>query len=76
MEKILQSSDGSGNLSITIKGLLLGLVPLVISLLSSQGYSVAENDLVSFIEKVFIIASAVTFIMGLVKKAYYATRKQ
>jgi hypothetical protein len=74
--KILRSSTGSGNLSLTIKGLLISLVPITIAILQAQGYSIAEADLTQAIDTVFTTIASVTVAVGLIRKIYLsATRK-
>lgn len=76
MKKILQSSTGSGNLSLTVKGLLLSLVPIAIAILSAQGYSIAEADLTKAIEDAFTIIASITVFLGLVRKIYLSAFKK
>jgi uncharacterized membrane protein len=70
MKKVLTSSSGSGNLSLTIKGLLLALVPVIISIAKTQGIEVAESDVVNIINNIFTIASLIAVVIGLVRKIY------
>lgn len=72
MPKFLQSSVGDGSLSLTIKGLLIGLVPTMISLFQFYGYNISENVLINIIENVFAIISLITITYGLLRKLYYS----
>ena len=76
MKKILQSSTGSGNLSLTVKGLLLSLVPIIITIASTQGVSLAEADLVKLINDVFAIIAGITVVAGLARKIYLSAFKK
>jgi len=67
-----QSSTGSENMALTIKGALLAIVPVVIAILSSQGYALTENDVVEVINSAFTTVSAVFVFFGLARKLYYA----
>lgn len=71
-EKWYTSSTGSGNMALTIKGALLALVPIVIAILSSQGYTLTENDIVEVINTGFTAISAVALFLGLARKMYYS----
>ncbi len=71
-EKWFTSSTGSGNMALTIKGALLAIVPIVIAILSSQGYTLTENDLVEVINTGFTVVSAVAVFLGVARKMYYA----
>jgi len=70
--KWYQSSTGSENMALTIKGALLAIVPIVIAVLSSQGYTLTENDVVEVINAAFTTVSAIFVFFGLARKMYYA----
>lgn len=76
MKKILQSSTGSGNLSLTIKGLLLSLVPIAIAIASAQGVTLAEADLTKFINDLFTVIASITVVIGLARKIYLSATKK
>jgi len=71
-DKWFTSSTGSGNMALTIKGALLAIVPIVIAILSSQGYTLTENDIVDVINTGFTVVSAVAVFLGVARKMYYA----
>ena len=71
-DKWFTSSTGSGNMALTIKGALLAIVPIVIAILSSQGYTLTENDVVEVINAAFTTVSAIFVFFGLARKMYYA----
>lgn len=71
-EKWFNSSTGSGNMALTVKGALLAIVPIVIAILSSQGYTLTENDVVDIINTGFTVVSAVAVFLGVARKMYYA----
>jgi len=71
-EKWFTSSTGSGNMALTVKGALLAIVPIVIAVLSSQGYTLTENDVVDVINTGFTVVSAVAVFFGVARKMYYA----
>ena len=70
--KWYQSSTGSQNIALTIKGALLAIVPILIAILSSQGYTITENDIVEIINSLFTTISAIALFLGLGRKLYYA----
>jgi len=70
--KWYQSSTGSENMALTIKGALLAIVPIVIAVLSSQGYTLTENDIVDVINTGFTVVSAIVVFLGVARKMYYA----
>ena len=75
MNKWFLSSDGSGNLSLTIKSLLLGIVPVVVVIARMHGFEIVENDLVQILENVFAFATLVGVTYGLCRKVYFAFKK-
>lgn len=74
-KKWYESSTGTGNLALTVKGALLALVPVAIAVLSSQGINLAESDVVDFINSVFTALSAIALVFGLGRKVYYSLKK-
>lgn len=68
------SSDGSGDLSLTIKSLLLAIVPLAVSLVKVYGYNIDENDIVAFINNAFTLVSVAGILVGLGRKIWYRFR--
>lgn len=74
-KKWYESSTGTGNLALTVKGALLALVPVAIAVLSSQGINLAESDVVDFINSVFTALSAIALVLGLGRKVYYSLKK-
>jgi hypothetical protein len=63
-----RSSTGSGNLSLTVKGVLLALVPIIIALAGMFGLDLAEATLVDLIEAISAAIAAVIIVVGLVRK--------
>lgn len=63
------SSTGQG-LSLTIKGLLIGLIPAIIAVGKLSGVDIAESDLTAVIEAVTQIIAGITILIGFGRKAY------
>ena len=70
----LQSSDGSGNLSLTIRGVLVAGVPAIVAICNHFGFAWTDNDLVQAIDGGFAAVAALVVVWGILKKLYY-TRK-
>lgn len=73
---VFSSSDASA-VSMTVKGFLLGLVPLVAVLLGvahikvgSDQLSAAVDGIVSLLQAVLAVVSAVVFLVGVVRKLW------
>lgn len=69
--KWYHSSDGSGNLSLTIRGALVALVPILVAILSSQGINIDQNIIVDFIDSIFAAAATIMIVYGLGRKILY-----
>ena len=69
--KLTRSSDGTGNLSLTIKGILTFLIPVIIYIAAHFGVTILETDLVSMIDGIVTIVAGVTIVLGLSKKFYF-----
>lgn len=72
--KILKSSTGSGNLSLTVKGLLVALIPLAIAGANHYGIIIDENTLFDGVEQLFTAISAVMVLVGIARKVYYQVK--
>lgn len=81
MQKLLQwlivSSANPSKLSATVKGLLLGVLPVVVYLTGLAHLNVGESDLKALIDGIATVVevglglvSAVVFVIGLVRKIY------
>lgn len=73
--KWYESSNGSGNLAITVKGAAIAFIPLFISILQSQGVEITEGQVVEFIEQVFTFVSVSLVLFGTVRKGYYLFKR-
>ena len=65
------SVPGSDSISLTIKSLLLAIVPVAVMITKSYGLDLAETDLVEIVEKGFAALAAVGIVYGLFRKLYY-----
>ena len=68
------SSTGSG-LSLTIKGVLVGLVPLIVGLAKVYGYDLTEGDLLNFIDVGFQAVALTLVVFGLGRKLFYTFKR-
>jgi len=73
--KWYESSNGSGNLALSVKGASLAFIPLIISILRSQGVEITEEKVTEVIEQVFTLVSVAFVLLGTVRKAYYAFKR-
>lgn len=64
----LTSSADSQKLALTVKGILVGIIPLLLIVAQSQGWNLGQNDLNNFAEAVstLIIAYGGVFSAGMV----------
>ena len=69
--RILQSSANPQNLALTAKGIIWGMIPLMIFLASTQGVVLTEIGIVDFINRGLFIISEILILIGLLRKAYY-----
>lgn len=64
------SSTGQG-VSLTLKGILVGLVPLISGLSKVYGYDVPEGEILELVETVFQVVSLGMVLIGLGRKLLY-----
>ena len=65
---LLKSSANSGKLSLTVKGLLVSLIPLVIAIADKYGVSLVETELSGIVENFFTMVSLGMVIYGASRK--------
>lgn len=70
MRKIFGSSASPDKVGLTIKGVGLGLIPVLIIALKIAGVSVLESDLVSLIESLSTAVASIMVIYGLLRKLW------
>lgn len=71
----LVSSKDATKLSLTVRGLLLQLVPVVMLVAQAKGIGVVETDLVAIIEGVTAIVAMVISAVGLIMTVWGLVRK-
>lgn len=71
MNKWFLSSTNSGDLSLTIKSLLLGIVPVLVTFAKLNGIELAENDLVGLVDNSFAVLALLGVIIGLGRKIWF-----
>lgn len=75
MNKWFLSSTGSGDLSLTIKGILLSIVPMVLIIAHTLGYDVTNTQVESIITDITTGISALMVVVGLIRKLVFAFKK-
>lgn len=73
-KKWWQSSSHEG-LSLTLKGAIVGVVPLITLVLNQTGIDIAEGEIVSFVEAVWGMVAAALIAFGLGRKIAYKFKK-
>jgi len=73
--EVLRSSVDPQKMSLTIKGILLGLVPLAILITARLGYNLVENDLLLLIDSSIALLSAFFVVCGLIRKIVVKLKK-
>lgn len=65
---LVASSSGSGNLSTTLKGLLVLMIPVLISIGRKYNIEVTETQVMEIIQKATEIIGQTMLVIGLVRK--------
>jgi len=74
MNSLIRSSANENKLALTIKGILIGLIPVIIIVLSVLGLNIGTEELTDVITQITaIIAGAVT-LYGLGRKLYFTIK--
>lgn len=66
---ILRSSADPTKVSLTVKGILIALLPAFLLVAKAQGWAFAEADAVQVIEAVTQAIAALLVVYGLIRKA-------
>lgn len=81
MHKLLGSSVNSEKLALTIKGILVAILPVILFVAKLQGWDIGEGDLQNFIDvaiyAISAVGSAIGAVMtlfGLFRKIYYKVK--
>ena len=74
-DKWFNSSSGSGDLSLTIKGLLVLLIPVIVGYAATKGVPLTETLIVDTIEAGTAALSALMVAWGLFRKIVVAFNK-
>ena len=70
------SSANSENLSLTIKGAFIMLIPLIIIVAGQFGITLSETDLVQWVEALLLAVSGIIIFFGLCRKFYFYIRSK
>jgi len=74
--KWYMSSTGSGAVSLTLKGLLVAVVPVGIMALGMAGVAFSEADLAQLLQSVGTIMASLMVVFGLLRKLSVAWKKR
>ena len=69
--RLLSSSANPENISMTVKGLVVSLIPILIYLGNKQGLDLDQNTVIAIIDEVFTFVSALFVVFGMGRKIYY-----
>lgn len=71
LPKLLQSSANPENLSLSIKGFLVMLVPTILAISGVLGWSLTEGDILEVINAIVATIGGMFFLYGVARKVYY-----
>ena len=73
--KILQSSKNTEDISLTVKGILVGLAPIAISLMALAGVEIAQDNYMEVVENIGAVISATMILLGVLRKLYFSVKE-
>lgn len=74
--KLVGSSANPDNISLTIKGVGVALIPVIIFIAGGLGFNFVEADLTGLVNAVATLASAVMLVYGIGRKIYFGLKKK
>ncbi len=75
LHPILGSSTDPTKVAMTIKGIALGLIPLITLLLGANGYDVTTTDLTEMVEALTAVAASTITAYGVGRKIVLKDKK-
>lgn len=75
MKEILQSSANPQELSMTIKGAIIAVAPVIIAIFQSLGIGISETLFIDIVQSIGVVISSVIMLVGLLRKAYYTVKQ-
>ena len=70
MNEILRSSANGQNLSLTVKGILVALIPIITTLAGKLGVVIAQGELATIIEGIVGVIASIMIVYGAGRKIY------
>jgi len=71
MNKLLQSSANPNKLATTIKGILMGLVPVIVIVLSVLGFNIGTEQITEVIIQITALIAGGFTLYGMGRKLYF-----
>jgi hypothetical protein len=70
MNKLIQSSANPEKISLTVKGILMSIAPVVIGLMQLSGVEIAQSQYIEIVENITAILSTSIILIGTIRKVY------
>jgi uncharacterized protein YlxP (DUF503 family) len=71
MDALIQSSNNPKEVSMTVQGMLIALVPIIVAIFQQFNISVAQTDVVTIIQQGVACVAGIMMLIGTVRKVYY-----
>ena len=71
MNKLISSSANAEKLSLTIKGILVGLIPVIVIVLSTLGLNIGSEEISEVITRITAIIAGLVALYGMGRKLYF-----
>lgn len=75
MNKLLESSTNPGEVSMTIQGALVAMVPIIIGIFKILGVQLSETTIMDIIQGATAATSAILMLWGSVRKLIAGLKK-
>jgi len=74
MNQLLKSSANEKNLSLMIKGFLMGLIPVIILVLGIFKINIGTEELTGLITQITAIVAGAVALVGMLRKFYFVIK--
>jgi len=75
MNKFLVSSANSENISLTIKGIAVAVVPIILLVLNNAGVEISQTEIDEIVSVIISLVSMAMVAYGLLRKIYFFVKK-
>ena len=75
MNELVKSSATPEKLSLTVKGVMMSMVPIIIGVFQILSIPISEAQIIEIIQAVTAAIAGLTMLVGMLRKVWYSLKK-